>query len=314
MAAQILYKDGRIRPILRVFIYVLAVAVAQIVLWVPTGVVIGLVLGHDASNYRPPWWLGETIGFVAAVGVAFFLRVYLDRRSVESLGLSTRAPWARLFAIAVAIGAGMQLLIFAIEVLSGYSHDVSIASWHLAIGPLAGFGIVFLIAALTEEMALRGYILQNLWEEIGFWPAALLTSILFAVLHVNNPHFGEHRWLALANIALDGVFMCVAVLWTKSLWFSWGAHFAWNLFEGPVLGTPVSGINTGASIVVQHVDGSTIMTGGTFGPEAGVLALIAEAAGVAVLYVLYRAGAFERVPDTRETYARAPALKSAGLH
>jgi membrane protease YdiL (CAAX protease family) len=111
--------------------------------------------------------------------------------------------------------------------------------------------------------------------------------------------------LTILNIAVDGIWACCAVLWTRSLWLPWAAHFAWNLFEGPVLGRAVSGINTGASIVVQNPVGDPLFTGGRFGPEAGIVVLLSEIVGLLVLYLLYRRGVFERAPDTREEYAIA---------
>jgi membrane protease YdiL (CAAX protease family) len=292
MASQILVKDGRMRPVLRVLVYLTMVVAA------------GSVVAPLARSF----WVREALFAAVAVGSAIFLRVVLDRRSVASLGLTFRTRWAWLFLLGVALGAGMQLFAFAIELALGNSHVMGFGSLRLDGGALAFWSSLFLIAALAEEYPLRGYILQNLWEEIGFWPAALLTSAFFAWLHFHNPHFGEHPWIAACIIAADGIWASLGVLWTRSLWLSWGAHFAWNLFEGPVLGTPVSGIDTGGSLVVQSVTGSSALTGGTFGPEAGWIGLLAELAGLAALYALYRLHAFASLPDTREAYAMRDAV------
>lgn len=287
MASQIWVKDGRLRPVLRVLVYVtLVVAIS----WLAP-------LGHSL-------WAREAMFAAITVGSAVLLRAFLDRRSVASLGVTFRTRWAWLFLLGIGLGAGMQLFAFAVELALGNSHVTGFGSLRLDLNALVVWGPLFIVAALAEEYPLRGYILQNLWEDAGFWPAAITTSAFFAWLHFSNPHFGEHPWIAACIIAADGIWACLGVLWTRSLWLSWGAHFAWNLFEGPVLGTPVSGIDTGGSFVFQSVTGPSVLTGGTFGPEAGWIGLLAELAGLAALYALYRFGAFASLPDTREAYAR----------
>jgi uncharacterized protein len=291
MVSRILLKDGRLRPVLRVLVYV------------------ALVLAVDSlARHVRSLWMWEALTSVAAIGGAVVLRIVLDRRSVASLGVTFRTRWARLFFLGVALGAGMQLLAFAVELALGNARVTGFNSLSIDLHALWLWGPLFLIAALTEEYPLRGYGLQNLWEEFGFWPAVILTSLFFALLHTHNPHFSEHPWIAACDIAVDGIWACLGVLWTRSLWLSWGAHFAWNLFEGPVLGTPVSGISTGGSFVAQSVTGPSALTGGTFGPEAGWIGLLAELAGLAVLYALYRFGAFASLPETRETYAMSDAI------
>jgi membrane protease YdiL (CAAX protease family) len=287
MASQIFVKDGRMRPVLRVLVYLTMV----------------VALGSLVALASTRLWASEALFAIVVVGCAVFLRVVLDRRSVASLGLSFRTRWARLFFLGVALGAGMQLFAFAVELALGASHVTGFGSLKLGGGALASWAALFVVAALAEEYPLRGYILQNLWEEAGFWPAAIATSVFFAFLHFHNPHFGEHPWIAACIIAVDGIWASLGVLWTRSLWLSWGAHFAWNLFEGPVLGTPVSGIDTGFSLVTQRVTGPSVLTGSTFGPEAGLIGLLAELVGLAALYALYRFGAFSSLPDTREEYA-----------
>jgi membrane protease YdiL (CAAX protease family) len=287
MVSRILLKDGRLRPVLRVLVYVALVVAVDSLAW----------------RFARTLWMWEALTSGVAIGGAIILRILLDRRSVASLGVTFRTRWVRLFVFGVALGAGMQLLAFACELVLGNTRVTGFNPLSIDMHALSLWGPLFLIAALTEEYQLRGYGLQNLWEEFGFWPAVILTSLFFALLHTHNPNFGEHPWIAACDIAVDGIWACLGVLWTRSLWLSWGAHFAWNLFEGPVLGTPVSGIVTGGSLVAQNVTGPSILTGGTFGPEAGWIGLLVELVGLAALYALYRFGAFASLPDTRETYA-----------
>jgi len=310
MLERIVLKDGRLRPILRVFVYTIGVLFVWLLVAVTIGNVFALFKGPAAAFIETPGWIIYVALDVSTIGVAVLLRTSLDRRSVDSLGLTLRTCWLRLLLLGIALGAGMQLLIFAVELVAGVTQVAGISLTGKSLGDLAGLAALLFAAAIAEEMPLRGYTLQNLWEEAGFWPAAIATSLLFAFIHIGNPHFGDHPWITAVNIAADGMWACVSVLWTRSLWLAWGQHFAWNLFEGPILGAPVSG-NSFPSVVVQNTGAATIssqgplsvLTGGAFGPEGGLISLLALVVGLATLFWLYRGGAFSQLPDTREAYA-----------
>ena len=303
MLERIFLKGGRLRPTIRVLVYAVAIFFVWLLAAVTIGNVYALFKGPAAAFIDTPAWIVYAGLVVATVSAAFLLRTTLDRRSLESLGLTLRTRWLRLLLLGMALGVGMQLLIFAIELISGVTHVAGAQLSAPSIAGMAGWAALFFAAALAEEMPFRGYVLQNLWEEAGFWPAAIITSLLFAVMHASNPHFGEHGWVAWLNIFGDGVWACVSVLWTRSLWLAWGQHFAWNLFEGPILGAPVSGYSF-PSALAQTASAPNIFTGGTFGPEGGLAGSIALAAGFAALLWLHRRGAFASLPDTREAYAR----------
>ena len=303
MLERIFLKDNRLRPTLRVLVYAVAVFFVWLLVAVTIGNVYALFKGPEAAFIDTPPWIVYAGLVVSTVSVAFLLRTTIDRRSIDSLGLTFRTQWLRLLLLGILLGAGMQLLIFAIELISGGTHVAGFEFSARGVAGIATGAALFFVAALAEEMPFRGYTLQNLWEEAGFWPAAIITSLLFALVHASNPHFAEHRWVAWLNIAGDGLWACVSVLWTRSLWLAWGQHFAWNLFEGPILGAPVSGYSF-PSALAQTATTPNIFFGGAFGPEGGLAGSIALAAGFAVLWWLQKRGAFAHLPDTREAYAR----------
>jgi uncharacterized protein len=295
-------KDGRVRPTFRVIVYIVGV-------FVISGLLYGIVLAATGRQYPTHITFTEEFevegaALIAVVGVAILLRRYLDRRSVASLGLALRRRWWLHFLIGGLIGAFMQLCVFVMETGLGYSHVTAVGTPSADLAGLAVAVPFFLIVAIVEETGFRGYLLQNFWEDFGLVPAALLTAALFAASHLGNPHSKEERWLTLAGLAAFGVWAVVSVVWTRSLWVAIGVHFAWNLFEGPVLGFPVSGLSFAHEAISQTVSGPAWFTGGTFGPESGASSLIALALGLAALFGLRRAGAFKGAPDDREAYAR----------
>lgn len=81
---------------------------------------------------------------------------------------------------------------------------------------------------------------------------------------------------------VNALLFVAAFLATGRLSTAIGLHIAWNLFEGAVFGFPVSGDKEGASLVAIHQLGPPLVTGGAFGPEAGLSGIAASLLGIAV--------------------------------
>lgn len=140
---------------------------------------------------------------------------------------------------------------------------------------------IFIMVAWQEELFSRGYLLQNLKDGINLFWAVLISSLVFALLHVFNP---GANWVSALGIFLAGLFLAFGYLMTKQLWLPIGLHLGWNLFEGVIFGFPVSGLNTYALIRI-HVSGSPLWTGGPFGPEAGLVIIPGLLLGTLLVYI-----------------------------
>ncbi len=99
----------------------------------------------------------------------------------------------------------------------------------------------------------------------------ILTSGLFALIHLNNPAVDT---VALVNIALAGVLFAGAYLRTRSLWVAIGMHWAWNFVMAAFFDLPVSGIIFDVPGYDTLARGPDLFTGGDFGPEGGLLTTI----------------------------------------
>jgi membrane protease YdiL (CAAX protease family) len=280
-------------PVLRCILYIVcwtAAAAALLALASPIMGPADRIYGYDQG-----WstMVGIACECAAGVGVALIFRRFLDRQPLATLGFTFRVRWLRLFGIGILLGIGMQTLVLFLESALGYAH-ASFPRWSDAeLGSLAYVIPVLLLGAVAEEMPVRGYLFQNLREAWGTWPALIATSLLFAALHIFNPGSHSDVLMTMIGVAAAGAVLCLSVVVSGSLWVALGCHFAWNLFEGPVFGFPVSGLSIGsAHLASQSVSGPEWFTGGSFGPEAGASSLIALAAGAAVLLVLRRRGAF----------------------
>jgi membrane protease YdiL (CAAX protease family) len=235
--------------------------------------------------------LGLTIVIaLPAVSLSVWIaRRGLDHRSFTSLGLELKAPAARDLLVGFLIPAPLFALIFIAQWGLGW---LTIEGWGWAEGSsvLTMLGVAlgligFFAVGFYEELLFRGYYLQNLKEGTGLAIALFLSSALFALAHLGN--FSSSIASSIGILAA-GYFLAYGWLRTRSLWLPIGLHIGWNFFQGPIFGFAVSGTPT-PSIVVHTVEGPELLTGGGFGPEAGLIVLPLMALG-SVLIWLYTRG------------------------
>ena len=145
---------------------------------------------------------------------------------------------------------------------------------HVAGNGLDWFEVLalFVPAAIHEELAFRGYLLQKP-AKLHLIASVGMTSVLFALIHGGNPSVGK---LALLNIFLAGILLALAWVWQRNLWIPIGIHISWNVFSGPVLGHEVSGIVLPMTMMKTVDPGPAILTGGAFGIEASIFLTLAE--------------------------------------
>ena len=80
-------------------------------------------------------------------------------------------------------------------------------------------------------------------------------------------------------------------------------HITWNFFQGAVYGFPVSGFGTfGATLLSTEQGGPTLWTGGTFGPEGGLLipAVMLLGMSLVALWTRLRTGKVSSTPHRRK--------------
>jgi len=142
-----------------------------------------------------------------------------------------------------------------------------------------------LAAAMVEEVSFRGYPLHRLMEAMGTPGAVAVTSCLFGLAHLSNPH--ASLWGAV-NTAEIGVLLALAYVRTRSLWLPWGIHFGWNLALGLGYGLVVSGYSQFSAAVVGSLQGPHWLTGGDYGIEASVTATAINALATIMLVALVK--------------------------
>jgi hypothetical protein len=135
-------------------------------------------------------------------------------------------------------------------------------------------GLLFFVAALAEEAAFRGYPLQTMTRAGLMWFGVVVTSALFSSVHLWNPNVVPG--VTFANTVIAGIWLAVAYLKTRSLWFPLGVHWGWNWALGSVFGLPISGVRFFSNSILRGDDvGPAWLTGGNYGIEGGVACTIA---------------------------------------
>ena len=196
---------------------------------------------------------------------------WLEGLPWRALGLWFHPHWLRDLWVGSLIGIGSLALAALIAFAFG-GVRFTISGQEIYGGVLQtvfSTALLFIIAALAEESLFRGYPLQTLCRADLAWLAVLLTSVPFAVIHLQNPNATAFSSI---NTGLAGIWLAAAYLRTRSLWFPLGVHWAWNWAQGSILGLPVSGItNLAAHPVFRAYDhGPAWLTGGSYGLEGGV--------------------------------------------
>lgn len=244
----------------------------------------------DASGIGLPVW-SALFGFfgwlslLVVVGYTALMVHGLERRKLSDLGLR----WTRRAAVDAALGLSMAVVLFisvvGVGLSLGWYRLTAVADPGSSLATAAVGLLILLPFAAVEEVSMRGFIQHAATRSWGKWGGLAASSLVFAGLHLLNPEIGKHP-LAVLGLLMAGLYLGSAALITGDLWLAIFLHAGWNLMEGPFFGLPVSGIEVPASILHTSAPGADLLTGGTFGPEAGLILCLLMAIHLATLWTL----------------------------
>jgi membrane protease YdiL (CAAX protease family) len=221
-----------------------------------------------------PW---RVLLMIAAAVIAYALLV----RGIERRRIVELAP-RRLVGFTAGLLLGVALFSLVVAVLwltgsyrvTGFNHNLPWLPLILVMGISPG---------VIEEIICRGVLFRIVEEGLGTWAALAISALFFGAAHIFNP--GATLWSSLAIAIEAGLMLGMMYQVTRSLWACMGLHAAWNLMQGPVYGIAVSGL-TQKGWIIPTMTGPDWLTGGGFGAEASVPALICCSALTAVLLVI----------------------------
>ena len=210
--------------------------------------------------------------FALGALVPAFLMARMEQRHFDDYGLPRRGAFGSRFWTGAAWGlAAITVLLLALRTLQvlGFGH-LALHGPHI-LRFAAFWGVFFLMVALFEEFALRGYLLFLLAEWVGFWPAAIVLSLVFGAIHLSNSH---ETLTGAAGAAVIGLFFCLTLKRTGNLWFAVGFHAFWDWGETFLYGVPDSGTTEPGHLLSPVLTGPAWLAGGTAGPEASLLCFV----------------------------------------
>ena len=244
--------------------------------------------------------IAEVVFLTAAVVPALILSP-LDWRPFGEYGLPGRHAFGKLFWTGALWGfAAVTFLLLVLHLAGGFEFGRPVLHGARILKFAAFWGLFFLTVGFAEEFYMRGYAQFTLTQGIGFWPAAIVFSIIFGALHYHNP--GETT-VGLIAAGCIGLFFCLTLRRTGNLWFAVGFHTAWDWGESYFYSVPDSGTIATGHLMNSSLHGPAWLTGGSVGPEGSVFAF----ATIALLWI-----AFDRVyREVRYDPSQKPAAGSA---
>lgn len=247
---------------------------------------IGNLIGQKALPPIHPAILATTVK--AAIILALVLLTY--KLAIARLGEHKRddlqgkgAP--RDLGLGLLAGVAIMAAVVGVAAIADVYNIVGEGDTSHLVAELVGTAIM---PAFMEEIFFRGILFRWIEEFGGSWAALLLTSAFFGAAHLGNPNASPIAAVAIAIEA--GVLLGGAYMLTRSLWLPIGMHAAWNFTQGEIFDVPVSGLDE-HGLVQAQLSGPELLSGGRFGLEASVIAMvIATAAGVWLVYLAIRRG------------------------
>jgi len=228
--------------------------------------------------------VGE-LGFMVSAFVPGFVMARIENRPFGVYGLPRQSAFGRLFWIGMLWGiVALSALMISMRV-AGVFHFGGLALGGLRIFKFGVFwAVFFVVVALVEEFLLRGYTQFTLTRGLGFWPTALILSCTFGAIHLGNQ--GEDKVGAL-GAAIIGLFFCLTLQRTGSLWFAVGLHASWDWGETFFYSVPNSGLVAPGHLLNSWFEGPQWLTGGSVGPEASIFVFIVMALMAVIFHFAY---------------------------
>jgi membrane protease YdiL (CAAX protease family) len=226
----------------------------------------------------------------------------LNRQShpTSEQGLPLRPGWPKEVGLGLATGWGIAVVcVLPLTIVGGIA--VSFSTQAISWGWLLADTAFFLLAALAEELAYRGYGFQRFIRAVGPIGASLGFAAFYAIVQSLLP--GSNRASFFVSLAV-GLLLSSAYLRTKAIWMSWGLNFAWKASRALLFGLAVNGVSSHSPVIQGDPMGPFWLTGGGFGLEASWITFFILLAAIPVVF---------RVTRDLDFRYNAPNLVPAGI-
>lgn len=246
------------------FIQIALFFTAWLLLWLPIAIPVALLIQwRPPQPITPQQKLPLVASLYAIVPLLLWLMAQFTTPPFSAYGITWNVTFLR------SMGSGFAISILGLVALFGVQQQVGWLTWNhdrwsnlrSALLPTLGLG---LWVSCTEELIFRGVILNHLQQDYASWLAAVLSSLIFALLHL----VWEGRTIVpqLPGLWLMGMVLVLA-RWIDhgSLGIACGLHAGW------IWG--IASLDT-AEIVHYTGRGSEWLTGLAGKPLAGGIGLL----------------------------------------
>jgi membrane protease YdiL (CAAX protease family) len=217
-------------------------------------------------------------GFAVYIGYAQFV----EQREVSELALS---GLGRELGVGLLVGAGLYTTCELILMALGNYRITGLNPLSYMIPAIA----MALSSSVFEELLFRGVLFRSVETWLGSWAALVVSSLVFGLTHLMNPQGTLEGALFISVEA--GILLAAALMLTRRLWLSIGFHMAWNYTQSAIFSGIVSGNEAQQGLIRSTMKGPDWLTGGSFGVESSVLALVVcTTTGIVMLVMAVRRG------------------------
>ncbi|MFJ8009555.1 CPBP family intramembrane glutamic endopeptidase [Streptomyces fagopyri] len=258
------FSQSPFEPTRRVWPTGIRLAVMVVLFVLVTGLAAGM---RSMAGDNPVLSLvfGAAAAMIALTVYAAAVR-FLEQRPVFELETVAAGP---NLGRGTLVGFGLFVATFALIALFGEygtKGGVSVAGAFTVLGMMVG-------TAVVEEILFRGIVFRLVEQLIGTRGALAISGVLFGALHLVNS--GATVWGALAIAIEAGLMLGAAYAASRTLWLPIGLHLGWNFALSGIFGVTVSGNeDMPAGLLHGVLSGPTAVTGGAFGPEASIFAIL----------------------------------------
>lgn len=214
-------------------------------------------------------WLRMLISLVASLLGLLLYAIWTnltERRPVMELAL--KRTWKDL-----GLGLLLGILFFGIVVgLMALARCYAVTGAQFHFVPQLEAFLGFLLVAVFEEIIFRGVLFRMIDDRWNTAVALIVSALVFGLGHL--PNTGATLWSSIAIAIEAGLLLGAAYKYSGTLWLPIGIHWAWNYVQGNVLGFAVSGNSISEKIFFPIITGPNWITGGAFGAEASVPAVV----------------------------------------
>jgi hypothetical protein len=221
------------------------------------------------------------------VGAYAAVVYFIERRPPSEVALT---GGGRQFIFGAMLGFSLYATCVLILVALGYCTIEATGNWQILVPGIA----LTLGTGFYEELWFRGAIFRLTEEWFGSWIAIIVSSLVFGFAHLSTE---DATVMDVTFISIEaGLLLAAAYMLTRQLWLCIGFHAAWNFTQGSVFSGAVSGNQAPTGLIQTTMHGPELITGGSFGVEASVVALVLlTTTGIVMLVMAIRRGEF-RLP------------------